>query len=376
MHKNPYASYISSIKSLGKTNNHTAFNTLRRIAAIVKPLLTKRAWKVGTLAEFYPRQQNLLGLNINHGAEIRIRLRCPHNESQFLPWDTVLGTMLHELVHIVRGPHDAVFYKLLDELTLELDAAMRNGWAGEGFDAPGSRVGLGVSHNLPPHQARVQALDSAEKRRKLSAHSAPPERLGGRFREVERWMDPRDLAGLAAERRAARDGVWCASDEAGISAFASPATAPASASPATAPASASPATAPASASPANTSPPIQATIQSAIKHVNSATQSNSATQKSVNSATQSNSATQKSVNSVTALKNSAEWTCNECTLLNPKLFLQCDACGTPRETPKKPTRIVETNAKIESGWYCPACFHHVQSDTFRMCPNCKFLRQV
>ena len=25
--------------------------------------------------------------------------------------------MLHELVHNVRGPHDAVFYKLLDEIT-------------------------------------------------------------------------------------------------------------------------------------------------------------------------------------------------------------------------------------------------------------------
>ena len=49
--------------------------------------------------------------------EIRVRLREPHDEAQFLAYDCVLGTMLHELAHTIRGPHDAQFYKLLDELT-------------------------------------------------------------------------------------------------------------------------------------------------------------------------------------------------------------------------------------------------------------------
>ena len=49
--------------------------------------------------------------------EIRLRLREPHDEARFLAYDCVLGTMLHELAHNIRGPHDTQFYKLLDELT-------------------------------------------------------------------------------------------------------------------------------------------------------------------------------------------------------------------------------------------------------------------
>ena len=38
-------------------------------------------------------------------------------EGVFLPYESVLGTMLHELCHNVYGPHDAKFYKLLDTIT-------------------------------------------------------------------------------------------------------------------------------------------------------------------------------------------------------------------------------------------------------------------
>lgn len=62
-----------------------------------------------------PVNKALLGLNINRGAEIRIRLR--DSESTFFPYEHVLGTMLHELAHMARGPHDAQFYAVLDELT-------------------------------------------------------------------------------------------------------------------------------------------------------------------------------------------------------------------------------------------------------------------
>lgn len=35
---------------------------LRKIASLVKPIMRARNWTVGTLAEFYPPEQNLLGL--------------------------------------------------------------------------------------------------------------------------------------------------------------------------------------------------------------------------------------------------------------------------------------------------------------------------
>jgi hypothetical protein len=38
-----------------------ALHSLRKIASLVKPIMRARNWKVGTLAEFFPDQPNLLG---------------------------------------------------------------------------------------------------------------------------------------------------------------------------------------------------------------------------------------------------------------------------------------------------------------------------
>jgi hypothetical protein len=38
-----------------------ALHALRKIASLVKPIMRARNWTVGTLAEFYPDQSNLLG---------------------------------------------------------------------------------------------------------------------------------------------------------------------------------------------------------------------------------------------------------------------------------------------------------------------------
>jgi DNA-dependent metalloprotease WSS1 len=135
---------------------------LEDVARQVQPLLRKRMWSVPLLSEFFPRNPNLLvrrhaaseerglvvsaclssclficpcdgclsiclrrvhgsqGLNVGGGGggtmEIKIRLRRAHRENDFYPWEHILGTMLHEITHNVRGPHDRVFYKILDEL--------------------------------------------------------------------------------------------------------------------------------------------------------------------------------------------------------------------------------------------------------------------
>ena len=41
-----------------------ALHALKKIASLVKPLMRARNWTVGTLAEFYPDQHNLLGARI------------------------------------------------------------------------------------------------------------------------------------------------------------------------------------------------------------------------------------------------------------------------------------------------------------------------
>ena len=73
-----------------------ALQALRKVASLVKPIMRQRGWKVGVLTEFYPQERNLLGLNINKGQKICLRLRYPGDERQFLPVEEVTDTMLHE----------------------------------------------------------------------------------------------------------------------------------------------------------------------------------------------------------------------------------------------------------------------------------------
>lgn len=49
------------------------------------------------LSEFSPRNPGLLGLNVNRGAEVKIRLRPARDEESFYDWNHILGTMLHEV---------------------------------------------------------------------------------------------------------------------------------------------------------------------------------------------------------------------------------------------------------------------------------------
>lgn len=75
-----------------------ALHMLRKIASLVKPIMRRRGWKLGVLTEFWPEEKNLLGLNINRGERICLRLRAPFDERQFLPLEQVTDTMLHESV--------------------------------------------------------------------------------------------------------------------------------------------------------------------------------------------------------------------------------------------------------------------------------------
>jgi hypothetical protein len=79
-----------------RTRESEALLMLKKIASLVKPIMRRRDWKVGTLSEFYPHQRNLLGLNINGGQKICLRLRYPSDACQFLPLEQVVDTMLHE----------------------------------------------------------------------------------------------------------------------------------------------------------------------------------------------------------------------------------------------------------------------------------------
>lgn len=66
-----------------------------------------------------------------------------------------------QLTHIVHGPHDAPFYKLLSELEEEYYDLKRKGYSGEGFHSDGHRL---QGSRLNEFQGRRRGLAAAEKR--------------------------------------------------------------------------------------------------------------------------------------------------------------------------------------------------------------------
>ncbi|KAG0364496.1 hypothetical protein BGZ54_007430, partial [Gamsiella multidivaricata] len=223
---------ISNITCLTSKKNHEeALRILKKVATMVRPIMKVHGWKTHTLAEFYPK--GLLGMNTNRGWKIQLCLRYHHDENLFLPWEEVIGTMLHELAHNIRGPHDAQFYKALDSLNDEYDKVIASGYTGLGFDAAGHRLGtkhggfgtggtrLGgaLGDSTITGATRAAAVLAAEKRRQVNEIMLPAggrrlgegSKMGSTSKNFwEQWHSPGELAAMAAERRA-KDQVWCGS---------------------------------------------------------------------------------------------------------------------------------------------------------------------
>ncbi|KAL8817788.1 MAG: hypothetical protein Q9223_003449 [Gallowayella weberi] len=173
-----------------------ALHTLRKVASLVKPIMRQRSWRVGILTEFFPPEQNLLGLNWNRGQKICLRLRYPGDERQFLPLEEVVDTMLHELCHNVHGPHNEAFHNLWNQLRDEHEALIRKGYTGDGFLSAGHKLG-GSTRRIPMHEAQRRARAAAEKRRALNSGSG--QKLGGS--SIRRGTDIRKVIADAAQRR-------------------------------------------------------------------------------------------------------------------------------------------------------------------------------
>ncbi|KAL1748931.1 WLM domain-containing protein [Schizophyllum fasciatum] len=135
-------SYVRSITHLkDQPRGEEALDVLKHVAALAKPIMRKRNWHLPTLGEFLPDDPNLLGINVNRGHQIFLRLRPAVRPATFYDVEFVMGTLLHELAHNHRGPHDEVFYAYLDGLENEYAALRRSGYAGEGFYSRGRTLG-------------------------------------------------------------------------------------------------------------------------------------------------------------------------------------------------------------------------------------------
>ncbi|KAF3934812.1 hypothetical protein ABW20_dc0110548 [Dactylellina cionopaga] len=148
-----------------------ALDTLKRIASLVKPIMRKHSFRIAKLAEFYPEMEtNLLGLNTSFPGSsnlpiIQLRLRQPYDSRVFLPYESVVQTMLHELTHCVHGPHDDKFWAMFRSLQGELETLRYTGYTGEGFLGDGKSLG-DVPRGLGQLEAKKRAREAAEKRRK------------------------------------------------------------------------------------------------------------------------------------------------------------------------------------------------------------------
>ncbi|CAG5174469.1 uncharacterized protein ALTATR162_LOCUS7788 [Alternaria atra] len=193
-------------------NQAEALHMLRKAASMVKPMMRKRGWKVGTLAEFLPDEPQLLGLNINRTERILIRLRYHHDSRQFLSMEQITDTLLHELSHIIFGPHNADFNNLWNELRDEHQSLLMKGYTGEGFLSQGQKLG---GRRIPLDEMRRQARIAAEKRNATTTPNTGGHRLGG-ARPVQRGVDMRKVIADAASRRnSITDGCASGSASAG-----------------------------------------------------------------------------------------------------------------------------------------------------------------
>lgn len=128
--------------------------------------------------------------------KICLRLRYPSDRNQFMPIENVIDTMLHELAHIVHGPHDSKFHALWDQLRDEHQGLIIKGYTGEGFLSEGQRLG---GRRMPVREVNRLAREAAEKRRTTSTRAGPGRRLGGAAPRP--GQDIRQVIVNAVERR-------------------------------------------------------------------------------------------------------------------------------------------------------------------------------
>ena len=379
---------------------------LKKIASMVKPIMRQRNWFVGTLAEFYPAEASLLGMNHNWGQKIQLRLRHAGDETQFLPFEQVTDTMLHELSHIVHGPHDQKFHALWDQLRDEHQALVMKGYTGEGFLGKGERLG---GQRLPMNEARRRARAAAEKRRTLTAGSG--QRLGGRG--IARGENVRSVIVDAIERRN-RINEGCATGTAkgrqeaerltlakdGLEVTKAEQEDPNEAAIMQAyiemiqdeerqkhgqdyvpPTESNPAgmrtiTAPTVSS--NLLRSQQADIESSLRQSRPPPAPSQSTKLSKPAKVPMRPPTTPAPTPLQPRQTPVTWTCEICTLVNPMSCVQCDACGIDRTLPDNPPITTNTATSkpksVPLAWKCKGCASYVEQEWWT-CPSCGRMKE-
>mmetsp|Transcript_1714 Transcript_1714/g.3661 ORF Transcript_1714/g.3661 Transcript_1714/m.3661 type:complete len:463 (-) Transcript_1714:104-1492(-) len=203
---------------------------LRRIHSEFHTIIERRGWNITSITEMCccgdgvdclkkrktkVMPNNVLGYNrtsssrLGNVHDIHLRLRHPRTHA-LVDYESIAGTMCHELAHCVRGPHDAKFYKAMEEIEEQYAVFLAKGVV---VDKDGFPIGSNDAHTLGsggtnggkksmPASDRRKALGAAESRRKKKENGFT---LGGKSSSQK---DPREAARIAAERRLL-DSQYC-----------------------------------------------------------------------------------------------------------------------------------------------------------------------
>ena len=216
-----------------------ALAMLRRLHHEFYPILERRGYPVLSLSEVcccgdgldhsskHKKRKrrivskNILGYNqtmFGRGTRrkshtIHLRLRPAHNHNVLFSYEEVAGTMCHELAHCQHGPHNAIFYKLMDDIQEQHAVYLARGIVADrqGFPLNSNeayRLGGTSSHNRAGHRQKAAARAAQRRIERTKWMPQGPQKLGGDpgFRE---FLCPGHAAGMAAEARSLEDEVWC-----------------------------------------------------------------------------------------------------------------------------------------------------------------------
>jgi hypothetical protein len=215
----PHGSPASARHILSLPNADQAKTLLERVVREFEPIAKQRGYNVLSVSElcccndgldFDPttngkkrRKRRKMANNIwgynqttssgarkSHTIHLRLRHTTNHH-TRFLPYEDVAGTLAHELAHCVHGPHDAKFYKLMDEILDQHAGLMASNLSSNGASIPsfaGAGQALGGNQNM------------AGARQQQQKQALPGYKLGGENLFTQ-WMTPAEAAVAAAEAR-------------------------------------------------------------------------------------------------------------------------------------------------------------------------------
>ncbi|SCM22994.1 metallopeptidase, putative [Plasmodium chabaudi adami] len=176
-------------------NDEKAKAILNKAAEKVQPIMKKRRFLVELLSEFLPKNPNLLGLNIIGKSEIKIRLRKKPG-GEIFHFNDIMGTLLHELVHLVHRRHDKKFYALLDKLVFEYNELYIYNNINNSY---GDNKNKSLANNIDENSDSYK--NNASSKNNLIILIDDDFKIDNRKKSSLCYSQPKHMAAQAAERR-------------------------------------------------------------------------------------------------------------------------------------------------------------------------------